>query len=83
MAHLLRYPKRPIFDLLNLIFPRKGVNTSMLHYALIFLIIALVAAALGVGGLAGMALSIAKILLIVFVVLFLISVISNRGGPSV
>jgi uncharacterized membrane protein YtjA (UPF0391 family) len=43
---------------------------SMLRYALIFLVIALIAGALGFGGIAGAATGIAKILFLVFLVLF-------------
>lgn|SRR5690606_41332398 len=49
----------------------------MLHYALTFLIIALVAAFLGFGGIAGMAASIAKILFFVFLVLAVVSLLVN------
>jgi uncharacterized membrane protein YtjA (UPF0391 family) len=51
-----------------------GVLT-MLHWALIFLVIALVAAVFGFGGIAASAAGIAKILFFVFLVLFLVSVI--------
>jgi uncharacterized membrane protein YtjA (UPF0391 family) len=59
--------------------PRRPPNlTLMLHYALIFCIIALVAAALGLGGVAGTALYIARILLLVFIVLFIVSLLKGR-----
>ena len=45
----------------------------MLHYALVFLVVALIAAALGFGGVAGTAAGIAKLLFLVFIVLFLVS----------
>lgn len=45
----------------------------MLHYTLIFLVIALLAGVLGFGVIAGTAASIAKILFIVFLVLFIAS----------
>ena len=51
----------------------------MLHYALVFLVVALIAAALGFGGVAGIAASIAKILFVVFLVLFLEGVRFTRG----
>ncbi len=49
----------------------------MLHYTLIFLVIALVAGLLGFGVIAGTAASIAKICFLVFIVLFLVSVIRD------
>jgi uncharacterized membrane protein YtjA (UPF0391 family) len=48
---------------------------AMLHYALVFLVIALIAAALGFGGIAGAAAGIAKLLFLVFIVLFLVSLV--------
>ena len=51
---------------------------SMLYYALIFLVIALLAGALGIWALAGVAATIAKILFFVFLVLFLIGLFSGR-----
>jgi uncharacterized membrane protein YtjA (UPF0391 family) len=68
---------------------RKGVTSrsdrcadkegAMLHYAVVFLIIALIAAALGFGGIAGTAAGIAKILFLVFLVLFVVSLIVGRS----
>ena len=49
----------------------------MLHWALMFLVIALVAAVLGFGVIAGTAASIAKILFFVFLVLFIISLFAG------
>jgi uncharacterized membrane protein YtjA (UPF0391 family) len=53
----------------------------MLHYAVVFLIIALIAGALGFFGIAGAAVGIAKILFFVFLVLFVVSLIMGRRGP--
>ena len=50
----------------------------MLHYALVFLILALIAAAFGFGLVASTAAGIAKLLFFVFVVLFAISLLSGR-----
>jgi uncharacterized membrane protein YtjA (UPF0391 family) len=50
----------------------------MLHWSLIFLVIALVAAVLGFGGLAGTAVGIAKILFFVFLVIWLVSFLLGR-----
>lgn len=51
----------------------------MLHYAIVFLVIALIAAVLGFSGIAGAAAGIAKILFLVFLVLFVVSLIFGRG----
>ncbi|HWC99162.1 MAG TPA: DUF1328 domain-containing protein [Candidatus Sulfopaludibacter sp.] len=50
----------------------------MLHWSLVFLLIALVAAVLGFGGLAGAAVGIAKVLFFVFLVLWLVMFFSRR-----
>jgi uncharacterized membrane protein YtjA (UPF0391 family) len=48
---------------------------SILHYAIAFLIIALIAAAIGFGGVAGVAMEGARLLFWVFIILFVISLI--------
>lgn len=50
---------------------------NMLHYAVVFLIVALVAAFLGFGGAAGTAMEGARILFWVAIVLFVISVVAG------
>ena len=50
----------------------------MLHWSLMFLVLALVAAILGFGGLAGAAVGIAKVLFFVFLVVWLIAFLSGR-----
>jgi uncharacterized membrane protein YtjA (UPF0391 family) len=50
----------------------------MLHYAIVFLVIALIAGILGFGGIAGTAAGIAKLLFVVFIVLFLGSLVMGR-----
>lgn len=45
----------------------------MLHYAAVFLVIAIVAALFGFGGIAAGAVDIAKILFFIFLVLFVVS----------
>jgi uncharacterized membrane protein YtjA (UPF0391 family) len=56
----------------------------MLHYAIVFLVIALIAAVLGFGGIAGASAGIAKILFVVFLILFIASlVMGRRGRPPV
>lgn len=58
-------------------------EVSMLRYAVIFLIVALIAGVLGFGGLAGVATEAAKIVFFVGLVLFVISLFFGRGrkGP--
>ena len=50
----------------------------MLHYALVFFVIAIIAAVLGFGGIAGAATGVAKILFLVFLVLAVISLLTGR-----
>ena len=50
---------------------------NLLHYALLFLVVALVAALLGFGGVAGTAMEGAKILFWVAIVLFIVSLIAG------
>jgi uncharacterized membrane protein YtjA (UPF0391 family) len=50
-------------------------ESTMLYYAIVFFVIALIAAALGFGGIAGAATGIAKILFFVFLILFIASLI--------
>jgi uncharacterized membrane protein YtjA (UPF0391 family) len=50
---------------------------SLLHWAVIFLVVALVAAFLGFGGVAGTALSGAQMLFWVAIILFVVSVIAG------
>jgi uncharacterized membrane protein YtjA (UPF0391 family) len=50
----------------------------MLHYAVVFLVIALLAAIFGFGGIATASAGLAKILFFVFIALFVISLIAGR-----
>jgi uncharacterized membrane protein YtjA (UPF0391 family) len=50
---------------------------TMLHYALVFFVIALVAALFGFGGIAAGAAGIAKVLFFIFLVLFVVSLIAG------
>jgi len=50
----------------------------MLHYALVFFVVAIVAAVLGFGGLAGAASGIAQILFVGFLILAVVSLIFGR-----
>jgi uncharacterized membrane protein YtjA (UPF0391 family) len=49
----------------------------MLHYAVVFFIIALIAAVFGFGGIAAGAVGIAKVLFFVFIVLAAVSLMAN------
>jgi uncharacterized membrane protein YtjA (UPF0391 family) len=51
----------------------------MLHYALVFLIIAIIAAVLGFGYLAGTAMWIAKVLFVVFLILAIVSFVRKKA----
>ena len=50
---------------------------NLLHYALVFLVVALVAAAVGFGGVAGFAMEAARLLFWVFIVLFVVSLVAG------
>ena len=50
---------------------------NLLHWALIFLIVAIVAAVLGFGGAAGTAMEGAKIIFYIAIVLLLVSIVLN------
>jgi uncharacterized membrane protein YtjA (UPF0391 family) len=50
---------------------------NLLHYALVFLVVALIAAAVGFGGVAGFAMEAARLLFWVFIILFVISLVAG------
>lgn len=50
---------------------------NLLHYAIVFLVVALVAAAIGFGGVAGFAMEAARMLFWVFIILFLVSFVGG------
>jgi uncharacterized membrane protein YtjA (UPF0391 family) len=56
-------------------------DEPMLHYAVVFFIIALIAALFGFTGLAGAAAGIAQILFVVFLILFIVSLLVGRRRP--
>jgi len=61
-------------------------DRSMLRWAIIFFIVALVAAVLGFGGISGMSFEIAKFIAIIAVILFVVSLVIGgmRGrGPRI
>lgn len=53
----------------------------MLHYAVVFLVIALIAALFGFGGIAAGAVGIAKILFFVFIIMAVVAFLFGRGRP--
>jgi uncharacterized membrane protein YtjA (UPF0391 family) len=57
---------------------KQGVEDDMLHYAWVFLVIALIAAVLGFGVIAGTAATIAKFCFVAFLIIFLISFLTGR-----
>jgi uncharacterized membrane protein YtjA (UPF0391 family) len=63
---------------LNLNLEFRG-GLTMLRWAIIFLVVALVAAVFGFGGIAGTAAGIAKILFFLFLVLFVLALIFGRS----
>jgi uncharacterized membrane protein YtjA (UPF0391 family) len=54
---------------------QKGLQ--MLHYALVFFVVALIAAVFGFGGIAAGAAEIAKILFFIFLILFVVSLVAG------
>ena len=54
-------------------------GSTMLHYAVVFLVIALIAAVFGFGGIAASAVGIAKILFMVFLVLAVVTFLFGLG----
>jgi uncharacterized membrane protein YtjA (UPF0391 family) len=50
---------------------------SLLHYAIIFLVVALIAAAVGFGGVAGVAMEGARLLFWIFIILFVVSLVAS------
>src|SRR4051812_8254963 len=55
-----------------------GEGETMLHYAVVFFIIALIAAVFGFGGIAAGAVGIAKVLFFVFLILAVVSLLFGR-----
>jgi uncharacterized membrane protein YtjA (UPF0391 family) len=54
-----------------------GKEIDMLHYSVVFFVIALIAAVFGFGGIAAGAVEIAKVLFFIFVVLAIVSFIGS------
>jgi uncharacterized membrane protein YtjA (UPF0391 family) len=57
--------------------PRSSKESTMLYWALMFLVIALVAAVFGFGGIASTAAGMAQILFVIALVLFIISLFAG------
>jgi uncharacterized membrane protein YtjA (UPF0391 family) len=57
----------------------RGKEFQMLHYAIVFLVIALIAALFGFGGIAAGAVEIAKILFFVFIVMAVVAFVISLG----
>jgi uncharacterized membrane protein YtjA (UPF0391 family) len=72
--HSRRRPKQIVSTDVN---PFKGKEKTMLYYALVFLIVALIAGFLGFGGVAIAAAGIAKILFFIFLVMFLVTLVTH------
>ena len=54
---------------------RKGLQ--MLHYAVVFFVVALIAAVFGFTGIAAGAAEIAKVLFVIFLILFIVSLVAG------
>jgi uncharacterized membrane protein YtjA (UPF0391 family) len=67
--HRRRYRQPPQEDVM--------ANFGLLHYAIVFLVVALIAAAVGFGGVAGVAMEGARLLFWIFIVLFVLSLIAG------
>ena len=50
---------------------------NLLHYAIVFLVVALIAAAVGFGGVAGVAMEGARLLFWIFIILFLVAAVGG------
>ena len=57
-------------------------ETQMLHWAMVFFVVAIVAGVLGFGGVMAASAGVAKILFWIFVALFLLSLIFGRRAPA-
>jgi uncharacterized membrane protein YtjA (UPF0391 family) len=76
VEHLVRWLLNPISTLTSAIHQEEIL---MLHYSVVFLVVALVAALFGFGGIAGVAAGIAKVLFFVFLVLAAVTFLFNLG----
>jgi uncharacterized membrane protein YtjA (UPF0391 family) len=60
--------------------PAGYTTAAMLHYAVVFFVIALIASVLGFGGIAGMSAQIGWIFAVVAVIFLAVAVLGGRGG---
>ena len=56
---------------------------TMLRWALIFLVLALIAGALGAGGIAGLSMNIAYVLFVIFLILLVVHFFQGRRGTRI
>lgn len=70
-------PHKPPRDCLAVYQPTHEKGATMLHYAVVFLVIALIAAVLGFGGIAAGAAGIAKVLFVVFLIGAIVTFLLN------
>ena len=77
-APALRHPEAPLFGSER---TSSLEEPTMLHWAAVFLVIALVAALFGFGGIAAGAASIAKVLFVLFIILALVAFVVGRRAP--
>jgi uncharacterized membrane protein YtjA (UPF0391 family) len=56
---------------------------TMLRYALIFLVVAMIAELFGFSGIAGQAGWVAHVLLVIALIFLVVSFVTGRGGPTV
>lgn len=66
-------PQTDVLDELPFVPPSTQPENPMLHYAVVFLVIALIAAVFGFGGIAAGAVGIAKVLFVVFLIMAVVS----------
>jgi uncharacterized membrane protein YtjA (UPF0391 family) len=71
-------PLHDTFSLANQLHLIPAEDGTMLHWSLVFLIIAVIAAVLGFGGIAGAAAGIAKTLFFIFLVIWLVAFLFGR-----
>jgi uncharacterized membrane protein YtjA (UPF0391 family) len=62
---------------------RRSEENVMLHWAIVFFVVALLAAVFGFGGLAASAAGIAKIFFFIFLVLAVLSLLAGRRGHTI
>jgi uncharacterized membrane protein YtjA (UPF0391 family) len=56
---------------------QERIMGNLLHYAIVFLVVALIAAAIGFGGVAGVAMEGARLLFWIFIILFVVSLVGG------